>query len=229
MTDREQASLTLQDAPGVHIPPTFYATRGELQDSAATGLAVRFAGVDFPVILRPVGSQAGLDLAKIDGREDIAAYLARVKDEAFFLAPFIDYSGKDGLFRKFRIALVDGQPYACHMGVSSHWMVHYVNAGMYDDAQKRAEEAAFMTGFDEFARRHQAALEAIHRRTRLDYLCIDCAEMSDGRLLIFEIDHTMVVHAMDPIDAFPYKQGPLLKLKSAFRAYVSRLAAGSAP
>ena len=45
--------------------------------------------------------------------------------DTFYVAPFIDYSGADGLFRKYRIVLIDGVPYVCHMGISRHWMVHY--------------------------------------------------------------------------------------------------------
>ena len=121
------------------------------------------------------------------------------------------------------LPMIDGEPFACHMGVSSHWMVHYVNAGMYDDAAKREEEARFMDGFAEFARRHQQALTAIHERNRLDYICIDYAETTDGRLLIFKADHCMVTHAMDPEDLFPYKQVHMLKVKNAFREYLIRL------
>lgn len=96
-----------------------------------------FEDCDFPVIVRPIGSQAGRDLDKIDTPEEITAYLAKVEGTEFFLSRFIDYSGKDGLFREFRVALIDGEAFACHMAVSSNWMVHYVNAGMYQDAQKR--------------------------------------------------------------------------------------------
>jgi hypothetical protein len=102
-------------------------------------------------------------------------------------------------------------------------MIHYVNAGMYEDASKRAEEAAFMEHFDDFAGRHRAALDAIYRRTGLDYLCIDCAETRDGRLFVFEIDHTMVVHAMDPESLFPYKQVHMRKVRDAFRDHLARL------
>jgi glutathione synthase/RimK-type ligase-like ATP-grasp enzyme len=188
-------------------------------------LAEQYAGCDVPIIVRPVGSHAGRDLARITSAAELDTYLSKVADEEFFISPFIDYSGKDGLFRKFRIVLVDGQPYASHMGVSANWMIHYVNAGMYEDAAKREEEAAFMEHFDDFARRHHAALDAIYRRTRLDYLCIDCAETCDGQLLIFEIDHTMVVHAMDPEQLFPYKQVHMKKVQDAFRNYLSRLTA----
>ena len=129
----------------------------------------------------------------------------------------MDYSSADGNFRKFRIALIDGKAFACHMAVSTSWMIHYVNAGMYEDAKKRAEEARFMENFSTFSERHQHAFDAIHQRTQLDYLCIDCAEMPTGELLIFEIDHAMVVHAMDPAALFPYKPDFIDKIKTAFR------------
>ena len=224
-TGREAASKLLQNAPGLLIPPTLHAARATLQDIAENKikLAEQFADCDFPIIVRPVGSHAGRNLDKVENPDELAAYLARVADETFFVSPFIDYSGKDGLFRKFRVVLVDGKPYASHMGVSSNWMIHYVNAGMYEDAAKRLEEAAFMEHFDDFAQRHHAALDAVYQRTGLDYLCIDCGETRDGKLLIFEIDHTMVVHAMDPEQLFPYKQFHMQKVKTAFRDFLFRL------
>lgn len=224
-TGREAASQLLQDAPGLLIPPTLPVPRSLLLDIAAgkIQLSEQFAGCDVPIIVRPVGSHAGRDLARIEMADELAAYLSKVQDEEFFISPFIDYSGKDGLFRKFRVVLVDGKPYASHMGISSNWMIHYVNAGMYEDAAKRVEEAAFMEHFDEFALHHRAALDAIYQRTKLDYLCIDCAETRDGHLLIFEIDHTMVVHAMDPESLFPYKQVHMQKVKAAFRDFLFQL------
>ncbi len=224
-TGREAASKLLQDAPNLLIPPTLHAPRSLLQDIAAgkVMLAEQYAGCDVPIIVRPVGSHAGRDLAKIESADELAAYLAKVEDENFFISPFIDYRGKDGLFRKFRVVLVDGKPYASHMGVSANWMIHYVNAGMYEDAQKREEERTFMEHFGDFSQRHRAALDAIYQRTRLDYVCIDCAETRDGQLLIFEVDHTMVVHAMDPENLFPYKQVHMEKIKAAFLDFLFRL------
>ncbi|MDO8463643.1 MAG: hypothetical protein Q7S46_00090 [Gallionella sp.] len=226
-TGRDTASILLQNAPGLLIPLTIQISRPVLLDIATGNVSLTelFEDCDFPVILRPVGSQAGRDLDKIDGPEKLAAYLSKVDEPEFFLSRFIDYSGKDGLFRKFRIAMIDGVPFASHMAVSSNWMVHYVNAGMYEDARKRAEEACFMEQFDDFAQRHRLALDAIYRRMKLDYLCIDCAETRDGQLLVFEADHIMVVHAMDPEYLFPYKQRHMQKIKNAFRDFLFRLTA----
>jgi hypothetical protein len=113
------------------------------------------------------------------------------------------------------------------MAVSSDWMVHYVNAGMYVDPAKRAEEAQFMHDFPAFAARHKVAFDAIHARSGLDYLCIDCAETRDGELLVFEIGNAMVVHDMDPPDLFPYKSEHMLKARSAIeQLLLDRMAQG---
>jgi len=227
-TDRSVASLLLQNVPELLMPPTLHASRQSLTDIAEgrTRLPLVFAGCDYPVILRPIESYGGHDLDKIECAEDISAYLSNVDHADFFLAPFIDYSGEDGLFRKFRLALIDGTPYACHMGISSNWMIHYLNAGMYENADKRAEEAAFMENFDNFVETHKTALNTIYRRSGLDYFCIDCAQTKDGQLMVFEFDHIMVAHAMDPVDLFPYKQIHMKKIKKAFRDYLVRLMAG---
>lgn len=224
-TERRRASELLQGVPGLAMPPTCEIDRDGLISIVLgeAGIGEVFAGCRFPIILRPVGSHAGRDLARIDDARGIAAYLSSVADAAFYLSNFIDYSGADGLFRKHRVALVDGKPFACHTGISADWMIHYLNAGMYEDAAKRAEEAAFMESFPQFAERHKAALAEIHRRSGMDYVCLDCAETKDGDLLIFEIDHAMVVHAMDPADLFPYKQVHMAKVREAFENYLFRL------
>jgi len=92
---------------------------------------------------------------------------------------------------------------------------------MRESAAKRDEEAQFFANFDDdFARRHAGALSAIATRIGLDYFAIDCAELRDGRLLLFEADIAMIVHAMDPPDVFPYKGPQMRKVFDAFRTYL---------
>lgn len=180
-----------------------------------------------PFIIRPVDSHAGRGLAKIDHSSEINDYLLKVQDPEFFISPFIDYRSPDGLYRKYRVVLIGGNPYACHMGVSKHWMIHYLNAGMSESCEKRREEEKFMTGFDtDFARRHQESLQALQDAFNLDYLVIDCAETPDGKLLIFEMDTGAVIHAMDPPDIFPYKIPQMKKVFSAFHEMLTRAVHG---
>ena len=178
----------------------------------------------FPLIVRPVDSHAGTGLQKVGDGAALHGYLATHPASEFYLAPFVDYSGPDGQFRKYRIVLIDGKPYICHLAISSHWMVHYLNAGMDDSAAKRAEEAAGMAAFDDgFARRHAAALAEIDSRMGLPYLGIDCAETRDGRLLIFEVDNAMVVHAMDDPGRYPYKGPVMERVFGAFEKMLHRV------
>lgn len=211
---RDVAARTLSALPGVDMPETQRLDRAQLEACAQSP-----DGLRLPLILRPIDSHAGEDLRKIDSPEDLSQALAAIDSDAFFVSPFIDYRSPDGLYRKYRLVLIGGRPFASHMAVSSDWMIHYLNAGMAESAEKRAEEAAFMASFEEdFAVRHGEALAAIHAAIGLDYLGIDCAESSDGRLLIFEVDPAMVVHALDPVDLYPYKQPAMRKVFDAFRA-----------
>lgn len=217
---RDSASGLLQGMPGVSMPPTLRLPRSMLGQLASGD---RLAGLCFPLIVRPLDSHAGKDLYKFESAAELAAVLHELPGDAFFVSAFIDYRSAEGQYRKYRIILVDGQPYPCHMGISSHWMIHYLNAGMEHSADKRAEEAQFLLDAEDgFTARHGDALRAIAQRAGMDYLGVDCAETPRGELLVFEIDHAMVVHAMDSVELFPYKQAPMQRIFDAFRAMLSK-------
>lgn len=173
--------------------------------------------LDFPVILRPVGTHAGHGMAKLCSPAEIGAYLATQPAAEYYVTAFHDYSGPDGLFRKLRVVFIQGRPFLAHMAVSENWMVHYLNAHMDESEARRAEEAAMMATFDEgFAVRHAEAFKALCETYPLDYFGIDCAESADGRLLVFEADVAMIVHAMDPAEVYPYKKPAMRQLFAAF-------------
>ncbi|MBK1722639.1 ATP-grasp domain-containing protein [Thiocystis violacea] len=214
---RDTAAGLLHGRPGIEMPRTWALSR-EAVAAIATQLKLP-EDMDFPCILRPRDSHAGHDLCKLDTQHALAERLESMPGNDFYLSRFVDYRSTDGLFRKYRIVLIAGRPFACHMGISSRWMIHYLNADMEGNPANRAEEARFMETFDEaFAIRHQDALSTIHHTMGLDYLGIDCAETQDGRLLVFEVDPAMVVHAMDPSDLYPYKEATMQKVFAAFRA-----------
>jgi glutathione synthase/RimK-type ligase-like ATP-grasp enzyme len=211
--DRDKLHGLLDGIKGLDIPATTCVTRAQLSD-----LDTRF-----PVIIRPRGSHAGVGLAKVDDSAGIANYLSGRAEDEFFVTRFVDYASKDGLFRKYRIVLVDGKPYACHMAIADRWDIWYLNAGMAFSESKRNEEAHFMRSFDsEFAVRHQGALAAMADRIGLDYFTVDCAENNNGELLIFEADNTAVVHNMDSPELYPYKAPQMRRIFDAFAAMLSR-------
>ena len=222
---RDGVCAALADADGIEMPVTARIDRATLESLAAGTMAVEaiLPGDVFPLIVRPIGSHAGQNLDRMACAADIGAYLERVDAQRFYISRFVDYRSADGMFRKYRIVLVDGQSFVCHFAVSAHWMIHYLNAGMSESAEKRAEEAACMADFDTgFALRHAGALQAIDRRIGLPYVGIDCAETADGKLLVFEVDNAMIVHAMDDEVVYPYKKPAMQKVFHAFRQMLER-------
>lgn len=226
---RDGVSRMLGDEPGILAPANHRLSRQDLLDIllGPRALADFGAGLSYPLVLRPVGSHAGVGMQRISDAQALAIWLRHNQEQEVYLAPFIDYRGPDGLYAKQRVVLIKGHAFASHLACSAHWMVHYLNADMTEHASRRATEAAWMAGFDhDFARRHATALAALYRLVGLDYFGIDCAEAPDGRLLVFELDVAMIVHDMDSAVVFPYKKPVMQKLFSGFLAALDQAAKG---
>jgi len=222
--DRDKLYHLLNGIDGLHIPATVGTTRAQLSDVVQSGgLADLAKDCAFPIIVRPRGSHAGAGLAKVDDGFALGRYLEGRPEQDFFVSRFVDYVSDDGQFRKYRVVVVDGRPYASHMAISDRWNIWYLNAGMAFSESKRREEAHFMQTFDDgFATRHRGALAAMIDRVGLDYFTIDCAETRRGDLLIFEADNTAVVHNMDSPDIFSYKPAQMKRIFDAFAAMLLR-------
>jgi hypothetical protein len=218
---RDGVCERLAGCDGLLSPAVQRASRPDLARVAAGAApsSVLGAGCDFPFIVRPCGTHAGIGMEKIGSAAELEAYLPSQSEDAFYVTDFVDYAGPDGLFRKYRIVFIAGRPFLSHMAVSPRWMVHYLNADMAENATNRAEEAQAMETFDTgFAARHAEAFRRLCEIYPFDYFGIDCAETRDGRLLLFEADVALIVHAMDPEELYPYKKPAMAKLFAAFVA-----------
>ena len=227
LLDRDRLYQCLKDIAGLEIPETARVTACQLQDLISNVLTLRdfLTDGEFPLIIRPIGSHAGHGLAKVADCEALKGYLVARDEAEFFLSRFVDYSSADGNFRKYRVVIIDGRPYACHMAIAEEWKVWYLNADMAISVPHRVEEALFMQAFDqEFAIRHGRALKDMASRLGLDYVAIDCAETKDGALLVFEADNTAIVHDMDPPSVYPYKSAQMRKIFKAVQAMLTRRA-----
>ncbi len=215
---RHCVAETLQGLEELYVPETEIVQRVSLSDP------VSHRQWHYPLIVRPEGSQGGVGLAQITQPEEWQAYLVQRAEPAFYLAPYIDYRNVDGWFGKMRIALLDGCAWPCHYAFSSHWMVHYVSAGMYENPEKRALEQKWMQNFAQWSQAYAALWPEISRRLGLTYVLLDMAQLQDGRLLLFEADPAMVVHRMDSPTLFPYKEAPMRGLQEAVVRWLYRLA-----
>jgi hypothetical protein len=216
---RDGIARLFADTPGIHVPMIACRSREEI----AAAMDDPLPGGGWPILVRPQDSHAGALLARLENADELAIYLNSVSAGSFYLSRFVDYRAPDGLYRKLRVALIGGVPFLCHMAVSEHWMIHYLNAGMERNAAKRADEAAAMADFAAgFASRHAAALACIARRLGMDYVLLDCAEGPDGRLLLFEVEMAAIIHLLDSPELFPYKPPQMRRVFKAFEEMLLR-------
>ena len=183
-----------------------------------------------PLIIRPVGSQAGVELEKVDDAAALRAYLGAHVHERYFVMPFVDYRSADGLFRKYRIMFVNGTPIAYHLAISPRWMIHYYNASMQESAAMRDEEARFLGDLGSvFSGRLAGALAEVAAAIPLTYFGIDCGITPDGRLLLFEADAAMLVHGTDDPETFGYKREAFARVQTALSAAIDAAVSRTAP
>ena len=211
---RDVFGQLMRTAPNVRVANTLICKHTDLA----------YAGA--PFTLRPVGSHAGRGFVKINSHQELSEYISSYKeDQCFYRAEFLEYQSEDGLYRKYRIALISGVPYICHLAISENWMVHYFPSGMELSQSKRDEEEREMNHFDAgFAKNHAKAFAYIYSALGLDYVVLDCAQTQTGELLVFEADSGAWVHATDPVEIFPYKRPVMQKVFFAFREMLARKA-----
>jgi hypothetical protein len=68
-------------------------------------------------------------------------------------------------------------------------------------------------------------LRAIEQSIGLDYAGVDCALDRQGRVLVFEVNASMLVHTDN--DRLAYKTQPVLRIKAAFADMLKRKAHGA--
>jgi hypothetical protein len=206
----------LSDLPGLVVPEVRRLAHAFLAAMAGEG-----APSSRPLLGRPTGSHGGIDLVRIEDGAGLAAYLAAVPADDYYVSDYWDYRSGDGNFRKYRLVFVDREVLPYHLAISQDWLVHYWRADMRD--WMKAEEAAFLADYRAvFADAAGAAVRAVAQRLDLDYGGIDCALLPDGRVLLFEANATMLVNLSDAAEEFPYKHEYVPRIRDAMSRLVVR-------
>lgn len=212
-TNRAKLARTVASMEGLSMPAVVPTERERLRSHPPP----------FPIVVRPLGSQAGERFERAADAAELEAYLRANADPVFYASPFVPYANADGRYRKYRYVIVDGEPYPYHLGISTNWKVHYYATVGEHEAWMREEEAAFLDGrtggrTDELT----AAMRALAARLGLEYFAADCTIGPDGGPLLFEADTAMLVHAIDPTGEFAYKRPQLRRIFAAVEAMLDR-------
>ncbi len=213
-TRRDRLAAVLEDVPDLVVPPMVRLGYQELVSETGQ------AGLNLPLLIRPVGSHGGGGLVRVETPQQLAEAIGAAPAESWYVSEYRDYRGPDGWFRKYRLVFVDGEVFPVHVAIGRDWLVHYWRTDMTD--WMRREEAAFLADHRAVFTGHAAeAVQAVAKRLGLDFGGIDCALLSDGRVLLFEANATMLVHTAG---AFPEKREQAGHVRDAMSRLILRRA-----
>jgi hypothetical protein len=224
-TQRHRLVALLGGIDGLIVSP---CSRFEEPPASRDDLAGRLCagGLELPVLGRPAATHGGQGLVRCATLGELEGELRGIEG-AHYLTSFRDYRSPDGCYRKYRIVFVDREPFAYHLAISAHWMVHYFSADMAEHPWKIDEERRFLEDPAlTLGARAMAALDAVGHRLGLDYAGIDFTLLPDGRLFVFEANATMLVHRERSNGVLAYRNAHVQRIVDAFERLQSRRIAG---
>ena len=216
----------LQNVTGCTVPKTIRVSRDEVLSAVESP---QTAGMALPLLVRPLDAHRGDGLEQLRTIKDARSYLERFPDAHFTISPFVDYRSADGFYRKYRVVVLDGQPFAYHLAISEDWMVHYVRSAMDRHAWMREEEERFLHDPQTVFAAWQQTFGEMADAIGLEYFGVDCARNADGSVLVFEAGPDMLVHCADESDIFTYKYRYVPRIFDALERLFDRSLASCRP
>jgi hypothetical protein len=185
-TGRAEIARRLGTIPGVIAPKI---------DTLHPTAILEADGLQFPLLLRIPGFHTGEHFVYVANRHELPEAIDSLSfAENLLLISYLDARGADGMSRKYRVMFVDGVIYPLHLAISRDWKVHYFSSAMSQNPMFRAEERCFLEDMPTaLGVTAMAALTQICTALDLEYAGIDFAVASDGSILLFEANATMVV------------------------------------
>jgi tetratricopeptide (TPR) repeat protein/glutathione synthase/RimK-type ligase-like ATP-grasp enzyme len=217
-TDRESISRRLTGVADAVMPATIRIEAKDLQRRVRDGDTKAF-----PLIVRHAGKHGGDMMELAEDADTLLRFAEEAGEQTLYLTEFVNYSSPDGLFRKYRFIFVGDQILPYHLAIGDGWKVHHASTRMANVEWMRREEEAFLNEPERvFGAKGMAALDAIRRQIGLDYFGIDCSLDSEGRVVIFEVNASMLIHLHNA--GFEYKTPHVHRIKQAFELLLERKA-----
>jgi glutathione synthase/RimK-type ligase-like ATP-grasp enzyme len=177
-TRRDRISRMLQGIPGLVVPKCVRFKPRQPQDF---GRVFEAEGFKYPVLVRPVGSQTGRHLLRIDGLDSWAKiYTIPWGGAHMFMTQFLDFAGADNRYTKIRIACVGNEHVIRHVKFADEWLVH-------NDAKAHERVSDEMRILDELASSETLAnvVKAAKKHVRLDYWGMDLGYQGPNKPFVF--------------------------------------------
>jgi len=224
-TGRTAVAKRFRGVPGVVTPRTRALPRARLAAPTGADIISR-EGFGFPLLLRSPGFHTGQNFVLVESAGELAAAARGLPGDELLAIEYLDARGRDGNARKYRVMIVDGRVYPMHLAISRQWKVHYFTADMASEPEHRDEEAAFLADMAAvLGQKPLSALAQIARELGLDYGGIDFGLSSDGDVLLFEANATMVINPPDADARWDYRRPAVGRILDAVSAMILNRAA----
>jgi glutathione synthase/RimK-type ligase-like ATP-grasp enzyme len=224
LTGRIGNATQLGALPGVVTPKTIAIARDVLAGpDGATSLAN--CGFDFPLLLRSPGYHTGRNFVLVEQPAGLSDAAKSLPGDELLVIEYLDARGEDGNARKYRVMMIGGRIYPLHLAISRHWKVHYFTSDMADKPEHRREETRFLGDMPAaLGDKAIAALERIRDALGLDYAGVDFALGSDGEVLLFEANATMVIIPPSQDERWAYRRAAVDRILEAVVAMIGQAA-----
>ncbi len=175
---RDEVSRRLAGIPGLAVPRTIRIRETFPSDVRA-----------YPILIRVAGSHGTENMIRIETPEamDRIAQLER-EERPLYASEFRDFAGPDGMYRKFRIAVVGDEIFLRDFVVGKDWLLGEPRRIAAGEQEEHAQRASFDR---DRAPRLLPLFREIGRRLGLDFFGVDCSIDRDGQVLLFEASAAM--------------------------------------
>ena len=217
-TSRDRLPETLSNIPGCRLPRTKSA-QAETFDELAK-LCEAFGA--WPLIIRARGYHGGKYMKLVENPAELDA----IRDESWLygdiqLIEFMDYRNEQNLYRKIRVIMVDGVPYARHAISSDDWLIHAASRSeiMDHDMNLCRQEARFLDDLrDQGLKKYAGVFNAMQERIGLDIWGIDFALVNE-EIIVFEANACMIFlhQEFGKDDRYRYLEPHIRTLKRAVK------------
>lgn len=231
LTRRDFAPEVFGGIGGLEVP---HVVRFAVSQVAAFREVFQREGFTYPVLVRPVSSQTGIGLVKINSEfewEQLERFssLGRV----FFMTQYVDFRDSDGRFVKVRICFVDDTISLREYGVSGGWQIGSggetspsSNDAIASSIDRLLERMRDFQGWTEL----RTICGEMMQRCPLNFWGVDLGVRADGSFVFFEANAAMTMAVPSNVTANHLgRMVPVYKnIEQRLRASFSRLKEGNA-
>lgn len=193
-TGRDQIYQLLDGIEKLQVPKT---VKIQPKSSQEIHNIIKEEGFEYPVIFRQAGDHGGISTIRVDDTSE-QFYSFSLDGRDYYLTQYVEYQ-EDGMYRKYRLMVVDGKVYLRHIKISEDWQVHHRSQIEHPETLQKKYKKEFLNTIKPAI---QSTISQIYDRLGLDYFGIDCFIDKEMSILVFEVNASMGVFVQPKGDVF---------------------------